>query len=542
MPQWGFGAFLMAVVMGVIVYNHFNERRERKTVLSYTLEDLKKRKRDFKKIKEYFLKENINNNEFYIDDQTWSDLEMDKVFSSLDLTLSTAGEHKLYDILRRLSLSKDFLEERNNIIKEFQHNKNLFKEVRSVFATLGKQVQGNILDILYYKEKGNFKGSLIMYNILSLMAIASMLSMVVIGYNGLLLLTIISSINMTVHYKINKKIQGKVLSIDYLSDVAKACKDISSIDNKCIKSYTEKLKDNIKLCDVVLKNSSTIGRLEGLDAIGDYLNALFLFQVRSYFKVMSNIEDKKSKLIELYSIIGEIDALSSVAYYRENLPYYSEPNLKENERLIRAKEALNPLILEGVANDITLGPKGIILTGSNMAGKSTYLRTVGINAILSQSIYTTLCKEYEGGIFRIMSSISISDNIEGGESYYLGEAKAVNRILKVIESHNDVLCFIDEIFKGTNPVERVKAAKEILIYIINKGALAMVATHDLELTVMTDGRYENYHFEEGMSETEGLSFDYKLKVGVCKTRNAIKLLKYLNYPKEIIEGAEREII
>lgn len=542
MPQWSLGAFFMVLVLGIIIFNNFQERNGKKQVLNYTLEDLKKRKRDFKKIKEYYLKENKNNEEFYIDDQTWSDLEMDKVFSNLDLTLSTAGEHKLYDILRRISLKKDSLEERNNIIKELQSNKKLFKEVREIFSTLGKQAQGNILEILYHKEKEDFKGNLIIYNILALAAIGSIVSMTVIGYNGLLLLAIISPINMIVHYSINKKIQGKVLSIDYLSNIAKACKDLSSINNKLLEPYTEKLRENIKLCDVVLKNSSTIGRLEGLDVLGDYLNALFLFQVRSYFKVMANIGDKKSQLTELYGSLGYIDALSSVAYYRETIPYYSEPNLKEGEKYIISKEALNPLILDGVANDITLGPKGIILTGSNMAGKSTYLRTVGINAILSQSIYTTLCKDYEGGIFRIMSSISITDNIAGGESYYLGEAKAVNRILKVIENNNDVLCFIDEIFKGTNPVERVKAAKEILIYIINKGALAMVATHDLELTVMTDGKYDNYHFEEGMSETEGLSFDYKLKEGVCKTRNAIKLLKYLDYPKEIIEGAERTII
>ena len=126
-------------------------------------------------------------------------------------------------------------------------------------------------------------------------------------------------------------------------------------------------------------------------------------------------------------------------------------------------------------------------------------------------------------------------------SYYLGEAEALLRILNSLEGNITTFCMIDEIFRGTNPIERVASSTEIIKYIMNRNALALIATHDLELTEVDKDKYECYYFSELVDEKEGLKFDYLMKKGVSPTRNAIKLLKFIGYPEEIIEGANERV-
>ena len=175
-----------------------------------------------------------------------------------------------------------------------------------------------------------------------------------------------------------------------------------------------------------------------------------------------------------------------------------------------------------------------------MSGKSTFLRTLGLNILFSQTICTCLAKSYKGSFFNIITSISPNDSILSGKSYYYGEAEALLRIIKGCSDQIASFCIVDEIFRGTNPIERVSAAAEILQYLIDHNSLTVVATHDLELTDILVGQYECYYFSEDVGK-EGLIFDYLIKKGVSNTRNAIKLLKFLGYPEEIVNKSNERI-
>jgi len=271
----------------------------------------------------------------------------------------------------------------------------------------------------------------------------------------------------------------------------------------------------------------------------EYVYIAFLVEERAFYSVIDEINKYKLELKELYLALGEIDALISASSYRAGLEKYVEPELQMGKRIIEAENIVHPLIEKPVANSITIDNRGVILTGSNMSGKSTFLRTLGVNALLAQTIYTCTADKYHGGYFRIISSISPDDNLMSGKSYYLGEAEALLNIIKSCNWEVPLLSFIDEIFRGTNPVERVSAAVEILNYLINNNALVLVATHDLELTKMVDD-YDCYYFREDVDEN-GLKFDYLIKKGVSPTRNAIRILKYIGYPDDIINKAEDRI-
>ena len=190
--------------------------------------------------------------------------------------------------------------------------------------------------------------------------------------------------------------------------------------------------------------------------------------------------------------------------------------------------------------DLNVKPGSIMgLMGENGAGKSTFLKTIAINALLSQTIYTSTSKEYNAPFYRIYSSMALRDDLNAQNSYYIVEIKSLKRILDAVDKDDKrpVLCFVDEVLRGTNTVERIAASSEILKSLRYKNVLVFAATHDIELTYLLEKYYDNYHFQEKVTDDEVI-FDFKLYSGPATTRNAIKLLKTIGYNSDIINAAE----
>ena len=201
------------------------------------------------------------------------------------------------------------------------------------------------------------------------------------------------------------------------------------------------------------------------------------------------------------------------------------------------ENAYHPLIEQPVKNSIS-AQKGVLLTGSNASGKSTFLKTVAVNAILAQTIHTCLADSYRGALYRIMSSMALRDDLEGGDSYYIVEIKSLKRILnQTAEEGQPVLCFVDEVLRGTNTVERIAASTQILKSLAGREVVCFAATHDIELTHLLEEYYDNYHFEEEIIEGD-VHFNYQLKTGRATTRNAIRLLGVMGYEEKLIQEAE----
>ena len=175
-----------------------------------------------------------------------------------------------------------------------------------------------------------------------------------------------------------------------------------------------------------------------------------------------------------------------------------------------------------------------------MSGRTTFLKTIGVNAVLAQTIFTVAAKEYRCPFLGIKSSIGRQDNLIEGKSYYLSEVESIHRLIKAADQPVVHLFIIDEIFRGTNSAERIAASIEILKYLNSNSNIVLAATHDLELTERLTGLYDNYHFREQLSEY-GLEFDYTIKPGPSKTRNAIALLEFTGYPKVITDKAAENV-
>lgn len=491
------------------------------------------RKRKFQDLKDAFEKHREG---FYIDDQTWEDLNLEDIFSMIDRTYSTPGEQVLYDLIRRPSFDKEVLNQRKTAIEYFQNNAEIREKIQMELLKLDRSDIAGLNSLLYEGiEVNKLLGIAVL--ILSLLPILVLCSIPFAGMGSLKYIIGLFIINMIIHYKLKNITGGVAKSSRYLGNLVKTAQNLSSVQGFELKNYKSILKKSYEDCKRIVKSAGSIGYIEGVDAIFDYVKIMFLIEERGFFETAHEIEKYKEELKKLYFTIGELDALISIASYRDGMEYYCIPEFSEKERYIKFDEVSHPLIEDAVSNSIEIDNHGIVITGSNMSGKSTFLRTIGVNAVMAQTIVTCKARSYKGGFFRTITSISPEDNILSGKSYYLGEAEALLRIIRNLDETTPVLCIIDEIFRGTNPVERISASLEILKYLIERKCIPVVATHDLELTEMVGENYKCYYFTENVDENEGLKFDYTIRQGVSPTRNAIKLLKYLGYPEEIVKNA-----
>lgn len=550
-PQLGgriyqIGIFLFIIFI-VISSNLFDKSRKFNEIL-YLISSWPNAydsKFDFNKIHKFYYEygpKSLNENTFHdIDDQTAHDLNVDEVFKKISNCSSTPGEQMLYYILRTPKTNSTELIERNKIIDKFKNDENLRSTIQQISSNLGKQRKGEIFNLFNTETVVN-KSKVLLYNLIALSSVVALVWFIIDGADKIPTFIGIFAIYMFISLRTASEIEYELTSLQYLGDFIRASKELSKIDDPTLKDEIDKIKERVDLFSKIDKKTLFIYSQGALDIFIETINALFLTRIRSYYSIINIIKKNRQELIELYALVGKIEAYISVSSYRTKLKNYSLPNFTDNKNnLFKIENACHPLLEDGIPNSINLNNKGVILTGSNMSGKSTFMRTLALNMLLAQSIYTCLCDDYNASFFRVMSSLSISDDVLSGTSYYLEECNAVLRILNSLDEEVPAFCIIDEIFKGTNPIERIATSKQILKYIMNRNALSIVATHDLELAETCNDKYLKYYFCEDVDENEGLIFDFKLKEGICNTGNAIKLLSYLGYPNEIINDSIKDI-
>ena len=236
---------------------------------------------------------------------------------------------------------------------------------------------------------------------------------------------------------------------------------------------------------------------------------------------------------------AEVQALNSMAVYANLNKEYCFPVISENSCKYEVKKAGHPLIhyKNNKLNDFIIQGAGRvdILTGSNMSGKSTFLKTVGANAVLAYAGCVVNAQYMDISILKLFTCINIIDSVTDGISYFYAEVKRLKMLKDIIDSNSaePVLFLIDEIFKGTNNIERLIGSKNFIIYLSKNKCTGLVTSHDIELAKLENENQNisNYHFREEI-ENEMMVFDYKLRTGPSPTTNALKIMKFGGLPFE----------
>lgn len=268
----------------------------------------------------------------------------------------------------------------------------------------------------------------------------------------------------------------------------------------------------------------------------ELLIGCFLIETIILQRVLNIIENNRDSIHGLYKTIGWIDTCMSILRLREETREYCIPVYTEKGKSIFCEDVIHPLIDDCIPNSLNIQGKSLIITGSNMSGKTTFLRAMAINNILGRSINTCFAKRFEINYLNTFSSIRITDDLFSSKSLFLEEVCIMKDIIDISMRGNPNLLIIDEIFKGTNTRERIASAQAILQYLNKKGHIILFSTHDLELIDLLGQDFEVGYFSEEIDK-ERIIFDYKIKIGKNYSTNAIRVLELNNYPKEIIENA-----
>lgn len=314
---------------------------------------------------------------------------------------------------------------------------------------------------------------------------------------------------------------------------------LKHFEKKHFKSvYLKELKNNL----MGSEKYNAFQQIDRLEKIVEYIsnrsNALFIFiniLLLWDYQCMIALERWKSKSGALINIwldtIGEVEALSSLAVIRYDNPDWAIPEITCKPSYLRAKHMGHPLLTsKRVSNDLSIEPptQVLLITGSNMSGKSTLLRTAGINLILAYIGAPVCAESFHCSIMNIHTCMRISDNLEKSISSFYAELLRIKDIVKAAKGEQ-VFFLLDEIFKGTNSEDRHEGAKILIKKLLKDGGIGLVSTHDLELGILeeeSNKKIRNYHFQENYKNNE-IYFDYKLRPGVSTTRNAMYLIKMI---------------
>lgn len=276
--------------------------------------------------------------------------------------------------------------------------------------------------------------------------------------------------------------------------------------------------------------------------VGLGLNLLILYDVHCLFALEAWKKKHKQFLTKWLDSVAELDGLISLATFNYNNPELNFPQLEKSDKLYVHAEALgHPLIpvQERVCNDTKLGSqhKVFVVTGSNMAGKSTFLRCVAINLLLAKCGAPVCATSFKCSIMDIMTSMRVQDSISQQTSYFQAELLRLQYIIQSLKEGKPTFIILDEILKGTNSEDKLLGSQLLVQHFLDFNCLAMVATHDLELGNMQDdlpNQVENLCFES-IIENDELSFDYKLNRGIAKNKNATFLMRKMEIvPKELL--------
>ena len=236
-------------------------------------------------------------------------------------------------------------------------------------------------------------------------------------------------------------------------------------------------------------------------------------------------------VIQWFKALGEFEAINSLSTLSFNHPGWCFPLLNEEHFFIDGKEIGHPLIQAStcVTNPIKIEHAGelMLVTGSNMAGKSTYLRSIGVNAVLAMAGAPVCASYFSLSPVQIISSMRIADNLEESTSTFYAELKKLKTIIDKVNNKEKVFILLDEILRGTNSLDRHTGSAALIKQLIKHNAACMIATHDVELAKMKEqypAHILNYHFDVQVSNDE-LYFDYRLKKGICTSLNASILMK-----------------
>ncbi len=475
-----------------------------------------------------------------LDDQTWADLNGEALFTLLDATTSRVGQQCLYHRLRSPLNDGPALREFDQAAAFFGQQPAARGQAQLALSRLASTDAYYLTDLL----AGHALPAL-PWTAAAPALVLLLLATLVGGFwqPALWLLTGALFLGHTVlHFWYRARIMAGVRPMLQLGSLHRAGRGLLKL--------ALPVAPLAALAGPLHRLGSIVGKVAFLQVEGQlqsdlaalpwmllqYLKIVLLLDFIVYHNCRREVQQHADAIRAVFEAVGYVDGAVAVASFRQRHPHCT-PTFTPGGAGLALTAAYNPLVPGCVPNDLAVAGASVLLTGSNMAGKTTFMRTVGLSVLLAQTVATCPAAAYAAPVRKVMSSIILADSLTEGKSYYFAEAEAVLRFVRAAEAEGGSYLFIlDELFKGTNTVERIAATRAVLAY-LQPRSLVVASTHDGELGQLLAPDFTEYHFSETVTETEWY-FDYRLKPGPLTTRNAIRLLARAGYPAAIVQAAQ----
>ncbi len=542
MPIAIIGAVFFMAVFLVLVKRHIElqkKRRyaqERKKILTTEINACN---HDFRDIPDG--KQHINNRHSYS-----FDLDVfgkGSLFCMINRTVTSSGERRLASLVTMEQTDKLSILSRQEAIKELTQKQDFSLHFRTTgkVSDIEQEDRANISK--WVKMKSFLSGSKVFTVALYMLPVVSLLLFVLMlinsTYSGFFIISFLVNLGFVSNNlkKINHEHNQVSNLLKLLQKYGSLIRIVEKEDFKstALKESMERLKyHNFTAGESIQKLTKLVSafdnRLNFVVAI--FLEGLLLWDYHCLKEINNWKKEHGSRLDQWFEEIAYIDSLISLSGFAFNSPDFVYPEISD-ETIFEAKDLGHPSIpgTVRICNDFKINSQGefVIITGANMAGKSTFLRTVGVNIVLARTGAPVCASSFSFKPMKMFTSMRTSDSLAENESYFYAELRRLQEMLHKLEAEGDVFIILDEILKGTNSVDKQKGSFAALEKILKLNGTGIIATHDLALTEISSKYPEHVHNKcfEIEIDNASISFDYKLYNGVTQKMNAMLLMEQM---------------
>ncbi|MCR5686713.1 MAG: hypothetical protein K6G58_01595 [Lachnospiraceae bacterium] len=474
-------------------------------------------------------KKSIRPEDFYLDGITANDLSLKDIYSRMNRCLTSPGSDYLYCRFLTMPHDKSEGEAIYESVESYLADKD--KAVRLLHILDGYGHRSGTDEFRLISELTDSGQKSIIYDILPFAALVLAIVMIPAApLPGSALALILLGVCVYTYFSGRRHMEGSLKGLALSLRLIGCAEELAHEGCSDLSAYSGlfRLKKGNFLIPYKDRTVS-----DPLSLIFDYVRMITHIDLIVFKLRLSSVVKHYEDIQALYEDVGRLDAVLAIASYLNERPFCRAALSDDNT--LSATGLYHPLVSDPVCNDIeTAG--GVLVTGSNASGKSTFLKAVGLNTLFARSLGIAFASYFIAGAEKLYTSMAINDDIIGRESYYVVEARSIKRICDAA-SDGKILCIIDEVLRGTNTTERIAASSKILESLCVPNVLCFAATHDLELTYLLKDRMDLYCFTEEIVG-DNVTFPFTIKKGISDRTNAIRLLSMMGFDRKIVDGAD----
>ena len=471
-----------------------------------------------------------------VDDKTWSDLELDRVFTSVDSTVSQIGSQYLYRRFRTFVADASQLDVEYSTYCALREDAAVREQIQLGLLGLQSDTDALICDKLFGPPPEKLRFAPLIF--LASTASAALLVLTVLNHSFWWMLVIAIGVNFFLMILLGPHAHDAYVATQRTGKMVKVAERLARIGGHARIPALAKLGDLIGRFPQLKRSFNWINVTSSDSLLASlllYLNLLFLVDLVVATLMVKWLRALRDPLREIFELIGSLDSSIAIASWMQRIPAHCKPVIAR-EPLIRLVDAYHPLIAKPVVNTVQLDGQSALVVGTNMAGKTTFIKMVGANIILGRTVGVCFAASAVIPDSPVMAAIRAEHSIQSGKSHFFAEIERILLFVQTAVRERRGVFLIDEPFRGTNTLERIAIATAVLAE-IGGNAQALVTTHDVELQRLLGDKFVMFHFTEDPDLPE--VFDYRLRPGASGSRNAIRLLEKIGFPASVVEEARR---